>query len=158
MSHSSCTHLFLLPRSPVTSAYRIPVRQFTNSVITLQYELSSLSKNKTTIECKKRLLKCWVNRIALHVSALWKPSSKAPVKKGDCLCDVFIYSSEGVATSYGLDSQGIWVRFPVGAKMSLFSIASRRALGPTWSGIGRCRWFCFRSKKSGAWNLSFTPI
>jgi hypothetical protein len=32
---------------------------------------------------------------------------------------------------YGLDDQGIGVRFPAGARDSLFSITSRPALGPT---------------------------
>jgi hypothetical protein len=40
-------------------------------------------------------------------------------------------SSVGIALGYGLDYRGCRVRFPAGLGISLFTTASRTALGPT---------------------------
>jgi hypothetical protein len=40
-------------------------------------------------------------------------------------------SSVGIALSYGLDDRGSWVQFQAGLGISLFTTASRTALGPT---------------------------
>jgi hypothetical protein len=41
------------------------------------------------------------------------------------------YSSVGIALGYGLDDRGSRVRVPAGLEISVFTTASRTALGPT---------------------------
>jgi hypothetical protein len=40
-------------------------------------------------------------------------------------------SSVGIATGYGLDDGGVWVRVPVRPRIIFFSTSSTKALGPT---------------------------